>query len=62
MGQVEKKSSSGGSKFKRELRKLECSISYKTNLSGGRRGRNFFWELVEVSMKLRFFSWNVRGG
>ena len=48
MGQVVKKPSFDGSKFERELRKLECLVSYKTNLFGGRRGRKFSRKLVEV--------------
>ena len=47
-GQVLKKSSCGGSKFERELCKLECSISYKTNSFGGRRGRKSSGKLAEV--------------
>ncbi|RVW63334.1 hypothetical protein CK203_058258 [Vitis vinifera] len=40
LGQVVKKASSDGSKLERELRKLECSVSYKTKFSSGRTGRS----------------------
>ena len=41
----------------RELRKLECTINYSGNRGGRDRG-NFF---AEVKMKMKLFSWNVRG-
>ena len=43
----------------RELRKLECTINYngKGQIRGGRDGEF----LVKVEMKLKLFSWNVRG-
>ena len=48
LGQMVKKDSSDGSKLERDLRKLECSVSYKTNLSSGRTGRSSSRVLVEV--------------
>ena len=48
LGQVVKKASSDGSKLERKLRKLECSISYKTNLSRRRTKRNSSKESIEV--------------
>ena len=44
-----KKAKVCGSKLERELRKLECSISYKTDLRCGRGGGIIFWDLVRVS-------------
>ena len=43
----------------RELRKLECTINYngKGQIGGGRDGEF----LIKVEMKLKLFSWNVRG-
>lgn len=43
-----KKSKVGGSKFEKELQKLECSVSYKIDSTGGRRGRKSFGELARV--------------
>ena len=48
LGQVVKKARSDGSKLEREIRKLECSISYKTKFSSGRAGRSSSEVLVEV--------------
>ena len=47
-GQVLKKSSCGGSRFERELCKLECFVSYKTNCFGRRKERKSSGELAEV--------------
>ena len=47
------------SRCERELRKLECTINYsgKGQNRGGRDGEFF----AKVKMKLKLFSWNVRG-
>ena len=47
------------SRCERELRKLECTINYNgKGQNRGGRDREFF---VKVKMKLKLFSWNVRG-
>lgn len=62
MRKVLKNSNSSGSEFETELRKLECSVNYKTDSfvrrSGGKKVRGIS---KTVSMKLRIISCNVRG-